>query len=327
MSERFLLTEEEVVRGYDARGRARAERLDRVLARRFPEVSRAELTRWIKEGLVTKNGAPVKPSDSARAGDELCVQRGAPQLSAAVPDPSVVLDVVYEDEHLVVVDKPAGLVVHPAAGHPTGTLVNGLLARPGFEAAPIDPRDPAGYLRPGIVHRLDRDTSGLLVVAKHAEAREGLKRQFTERSVAREYEALTIGVPTQGVIETMHARSPVHRRRFTSLTESGRQAVTTVTLLMSFGHSAKVCCRLQTGRTHQIRVHLLEQRRTPILGDVTYCLPVGDERLLAIGRELGRQALHATTLGFTHPITGEAVSLRREPPADFQRAQQALAAL
>lgn len=324
--QRFEISDEQAIRGYAASGKATAERLDRALAKLLPDVSRAELQRWIREERVWLNGVPSSASAVLRAGDIVEVEPAPPPLSAAVPDSSVEFEVMYEDAQLLVVDKPAGLVVHPGAGHQTGTLVNGLLARSGFEVLPVDPRDPEGFRRPGIVHRLDKDTSGLLVVARDATTREALKAQFEAHSIDREYLALTLGEPKPGRIESYHGRHPVHRQRFTSLLEQGRRAVTRVAVIEALGVAALVSCRLETGRTHQIRVHLAEQSKTPILGDPMYGRRTQDARLLEIVEGLGRQALHATELGFVHPATGERMLFRSPPPEDFTRALDALRA-
>jgi 23S rRNA pseudouridine1911/1915/1917 synthase len=272
-------------------------------------------------------------------GAVLEVEIGPDLTSAAEPDASVRFGVVFEDAHLIVVDKPAGVVVHPARGHRSGTLVSGLLARPGFAVAPRDERDPTGHLRPGIVHRIDKDTSGLLVVAKDALTREGLKRQLAAHSVTRVYQALTYGAPRAGRIDTFYGRDPRSRLRFTSRLAVGKRAVTNVQPIEVFrGAAALVECRLETGRTHQIRVHLAEQAGTPLLGDALYrgSAPVttasrarADAAETALGlaqiaSAIGRQALHARVLGFEHPMTGQALHFESEPPADFSAALGAL---
>jgi 23S rRNA pseudouridine1911/1915/1917 synthase len=280
--------------------------------------SRAVIQRWMKQGLVKKQGERVEASDTAEPGSELVVEVAPPLPSKAEPDSSVQFGVVYEDEHLVVVDKPAGLVVHPGKGNWTGTLVNGLLARAGFRGAPIDARDPEGPLRPGIVHRIDKDTSGLLVVAKNDRAREGLMKQLQEHSVDRHYLAVCVGIPTEGRIETLHGRHPIHRLRFSSKVSSGKRAVTHVEVLERFGGlAALVRCQLETGRTHQIRVHLTEQCGTPLLADSLYG-PTPRSPLRAIGERLGRHALHAARLGFLHPIGGERLSFDAPLPGDLE---------
>jgi 23S rRNA pseudouridine1911/1915/1917 synthase len=317
-----------------AAGQAR-ERVDKVLARLLVPHSRATVQRWIREGRVTMGGVPCRARDSVAGGAVLEVEIGPDLLSAAEPDASVRFSVVFEDAHLIVVDKPAGVVVHPARGHRTGTLVSGLLARPGFAVAPSDERDPSGHLRPGIVHRIDKDTSGLLVVAKDAPTREGLKRQLAAHSMARVYQALTLGVPRAARIDTLHGRDPRSRLRFTSRLAEGKRAITNVAPIESFhGAAALVECRLETGRTHQIRVHLAEQAGTPLLGDTLYAKSAPAARaghsgvpaaeVARIAGALGRQALHARVLGFEHPVTRQTLRFEREPPEDFATALAAL---
>lgn len=307
----------------------RRERVDKVLARLLGEVSRATVQRWIDEGRVKVDGKPCRAKDSVNAGNAIEVEPGPAPTSDAAPDASVVLDVQYEDAHLLVVNKPAGLVVHPARGHATGTLVNGLLARPGFSQPSPDPRDDDASLRPGIVHRIDKDTSGLLVVAKDDRTREGLKEQLARHSVERAYLALTVGVPKTGTIRSLHTRDPRSRLRFTSRTKEGRTAVTHVRLLetLAGGRAAFVECRLETGRTHQIRVHLSEQTKTPLLADALYGRQPPAVDLAQIASALGRQALHAAVLGFIHPISAEELRFEVPPPADFAAALAALRAL
>jgi 23S rRNA pseudouridine1911/1915/1917 synthase len=231
----------------------------------------------------------------------------------------------------MVVDKPAGLVVHPARGHRSGTLVNGLLARPGFVRATADPRDPEGHLRPGIVHRLDKDTSGLLVVAKSAACREGLKELFARHTIERSYLAVAVGDVRSARFDTPYGRHPKSRMRYTSLLDAtragARRARTDVLPLKRAGGCTLVRCTLHTGRTHQIRVHLLEQAKAPVLGDPLYKRQVTDPRVAAIGEALGRQALHAEVLGFVHPITGERLRWERGMPPDMAAALAALEAL
>jgi 23S rRNA pseudouridine1911/1915/1917 synthase len=254
---------------------------------------------------------------------------GPEPTSRAEPDASVPFEVVFEDAHLIVVDKPAGVVVHPARGHRRGTLVSGLLSRPGFSVAPADERDPEGKLRPGIVHRIDKDTSGLLVVAKDAATREGLKHQLANHSVSRIYRAISVGVPRPGRIETLYGRNPRSRLRFTSRLDVGKRAVTHVSVLevLCGGAAALLECRLETGRTHQIRVHLSERGGAPLLADALYGTAPTEPALRQIGDELGRHALHAMTLGFVHPVTGERLHFERELPHDLSRALAALRAV
>jgi 23S rRNA pseudouridine1911/1915/1917 synthase len=305
------------------------DRLDKALARLLPGISRSTLQRWIAEGRVQVDGRPCRAKDRVGPGAVIEVEPGPPPPSDAAPDPSVQFGVLYDDEQLVVVDKPAGLVVHPARGHATGTLVNGLLARPGFERAAADPLDPAGALRPGVVHRIDKDTSGVLVVAKTELAREKLKAQLAAHQVERLYLALTVGVPAPGAIRSRYGRHPRSRLRFTSLCREGKLAVTEVSVRekLAGGRAALVECRLETGRTHQIRVHLSEQTKTPLLADALYARPPRDPELAAIADELGRQALHAAVLGFVHPTSGETLRFESPLPQDFERALAALRAL
>jgi 23S rRNA pseudouridine1911/1915/1917 synthase len=295
----------------------------------MPEVSRATVQRWIDEGRVKVDGNICRAKQQVRGGMLLEVEPSAPPPSLAVPDPAVPFEVLHEDAHLIVVDKPAGVVVHPARGHASGTLVNGLLARGGFERARADARDPQGSVRPGVVHRIDKDTSGVLVVAKDEPTREGLKAQLSSHSMERVYRALTLGVPRAGRIESLYDRHPRSRLRFTSKTNQGKRAVTHVDVLesLSGGRAGFIECRLETGRTHQIRVHLSEQRGTPLLADWLYGREPGSPDLLTIVSALGRQALHAAVLGFVHPITSERLRFEAPLPTDFQLALAALRAL
>lgn len=304
----------------------RPDRVDRVLATLLTDVSRETIKRWMQEGLVTMDGRPCRPKDQARPGARLEVVLGSAPETTARPDSSVVFGVVYEDDELLVVDKPAGLVVHPGRGHWTGTLVNGLLARPGFERPTSDPRDEKGHLRPGIVHRIDKDTSGLLMVAKTDRAREDLKEQLARHTIERRYLAITIGVPRSGRIQTLHGRDPKSRLRFSSRVLVGRPASTDVELVerSSRGGAALVRLTLQTGRTHQIRVHLSQECKTPIVADALYGGSGDAEPIRTIARELGRQALHAAVLGFVHPATKETLRFESPLPEDFALAWQRL---
>ncbi|HMJ11249.1 MAG TPA: RluA family pseudouridine synthase [Polyangiaceae bacterium] len=318
MRQRFVLGDEQ-----------RPERIDKVLAALLPETSRATVQRWIGEGRVLLDGRACRPRDSVRAGTVIEVEAGPAPTTTAEPEASVEFAIVFEDQDVIVVDKPAGLVVHPARGHRAGTLVNGLLARVSFGPLASDPRDPAGHVRPGIVHRIDKGTSGLLVVAKNEVAREHLKAQLASHRVERVYCALTCGVPAPGTIQTLHARHPRSRLRFTSKVARGRSAVTHVSVreVCGTGQAALVECRLRTGRTHQIRVHLSEQARTPLLGDELYGGVPQAGPLRPIALELGHQALHAAVLGFEHPRSAEWLRFESALPADFLQALTALRAL
>lgn len=301
-------------------------RVDKLLAERLEGTTRAQIQRWISEGRVQIEGTVLRSKDKVSGGARIEVRPGPPQLTQALPDPSVQIEVLYEDPHLLVVSKPAGLVVHPGRGHASGTLVNGLLARPGFEWAPSDPRDPEGQLRPGIVHRIDKDTSGILVVAKSARAREGLKEQFAAHTIERVYQAITVGIPSEGKIETLHGRDPVSRLKFSSRVTQGKKAITYVRVQerLAQDQAALIECRLETGRTHQIRVHLSQERNAPLLADELYGGYRGAPAVLLCARKLARQALHAAVLGFQHPITAEQLRFEQELPADFQEALSSL---
>jgi 23S rRNA pseudouridine1911/1915/1917 synthase len=309
-------------------GPGERERVDKVLTRLWTSASRATVQRLIEQGKVWVDGAPCRPRDNVGEGNVLEVEPQPPEPSAAAPDAAVRFEVVHEDDDVLVVDKPAGLVVHPARGHRDGTLVNGLLARDSFTLAELGD-EAEQHQRPGIVHRIDKDTSGLLVIAKNEAAREHLKAQLAEHSMERVYRAITQGVPRVATIRSLHGRDPRSRLRFTSKVAEGKTAVTHVRVMevLAGGKAALVECRLETGRTHQIRVHLLERASTPLLGDALYRTPQQPRELAPIAEALGRQALHAAVLGFVHPRSGEALRFESALPADFERALSALRAL
>jgi 23S rRNA pseudouridine1911/1915/1917 synthase len=322
------------------------DRLDKYVVERMAEAgdiaSRSAVQRWIKAGRVTVEGRSASPSDSLIAGAVVDVEPLPPETTELEPDPSVDFDVLYEDAHLVVVNKPGGLVVHPGRGHAQKTLVHGLLARASFPKGgdvfiDRDGEPGAATVRPGIVHRLDKGTSGILVVAKDERTREGLKAQFAAHSIERAYWTIVVGAAVSADYDTLHGRHPTDRLRFTTRVNRGRRAITHVRVLEKLGTSAAslaggktratlVECRLETGRTHQIRVHLAECAKTPILGDPLYAKEPADPLLKEVARQLGRQALHARVLGFVHPVTGEHLRFEREPPRDFQAALDALRA-
>lgn len=308
------------------------DRLDRALATLLasrPElapVSRATVQRWIDEGLVTIEGRPATAKEKARTGARVVVRPAPPPPSDALPQ-DLPLSILYEDPDLVVIDKPAGLVVHPAPGHADGTLVNALLFRYGPESLPGDERGagaPPIHARPGIVHRLDRDTSGVMVVARTPAAREGLTKHFAKHDVERAYLAIVLGDhPERATYDTLHGRHPTDRKRFSSKVARGKRAVTHVDRIERLHGATLVRCRLETGRTHQIRVHLAEHGH-PLLGDPLYGRPSRDPRVREAAEALGRQALHAAVLGLAHPISGAALRFETPLPADMERALRSL---
>ena len=312
------------------------ERLDRVLARLAPALSRTRIQRLVAEGQVSLGGRVVgDAAGRVNAGEVYTLLLPPPEPAAPVPE-DLPLDIVYEDEHLVVVDKPAGLVVHPAPGHASGTLVNALLHHCGASLSGI-----GGVRRPGIVHRIDKDTSGLLVVAKSDAAHKGLAAQFADHGrtgpLERAYLAFVWGVPeARGKVDAPIDRHPTHRQKM-AVRAAGRHAVTHWEVVRTFAGKAGaevaslLECRLETGRTHQIRVHMAHAGH-PLLGDELYgqgfrtkesLLPDAARALLA---GLGRQALHAARLGFAHPVTGQTLSFESPLPPDLAALAEALAA-
>ena len=296
----------------------RGERLDKTLAKLLPDYSRSRIQQWLERGLVLSSGMTLTPKTAVLGGESLVLQIPEdPQNSAFKPE-NIPLDIVFEDECVVVINKPAGLVVHPAAGNWTGTLLNGLLFKfPECEFVP----------RAGIVHRLDKDTSGLLVVAKTLQAQTNLVRQLQDRTVNRKYLALVWGeFPAQKVIRGQMGRDPRDRLKMAVLNSSGKEAVTQVTRLstVEYGGSqiSLVVCKLETGRTHQIRVHL-ESIGFPLLNDSVYKKRVptkANEHIKQAwsgGNFLPGQALHAAVLGFNHPLTMERVNFSAIPSNEF----------
>jgi len=282
-------------------------RLDQALARLFPQYSRNRLQVWLAAGHIRLEGARGEARQAVRGGER--VDLAPPPAPDATPRAQrMPLAIVYEDADLIVIDKPAGLVVHPGAGVPDRTLMNGLLAHcPAL----------AGVPRAGIVHRLDKDTSGLLVVAKTVEAQSGLARQLESRSMRRIYLAVVQGdPPTSGMIDAPLGRDTRARTRM-AVTRRGKDAVTRYRVLERYGHAALVECRLESGRTHQIRVHF-QHIRHPLVGDAVY------RRGTRHGLAFGRQALHAVELSLLHPRSGKTMTWQAEPPADLQKLLQGL---
>jgi 23S rRNA pseudouridine1911/1915/1917 synthase len=301
-----------------------AARLDRALADAAPELSRARIQALLAEGAV-RRGAEIVTDASARPLPGL-YRIDIPPPTPATPRPEAIpLTVLYEDAHLIVVDKPAGMAAHPAPGSETGTLVNALLAHCGASLSGI-----GGVARPGIVHRLDKDTSGVMVAAKTDAAHRGLAALFERHDIERVYLALSRGAPrnASGTVATRIGRSPRDRKKMAVLARGGREAVTHYRTLTTFGpaarpQAAKIACRLETGRTHQIRVHLAHIG-APCLGDPLYGAGARGDLGAWAGAALPRQALHAAVLGFVHPITGEALRFETDPPADIARTAKAL---
>jgi 23S rRNA pseudouridine1911/1915/1917 synthase len=310
------------------------DRLDRFLAAAFPEVSRARFQRLIADGQVSVEGQAITETrHKLKTGQRVaCV---IPPAAEAEPQAEIIpLDVVYEDKDLIIIDKPAGLVVHPGAGNETGTLVNALIAHCGASLSGI-----GGVKRPGIVHRLDKDTSGLLVVAKNDAAHQGLSQQFAAHGrdgrLERAYQAIVWGAPerNRGTISANIARSNTNRQKMAiSKSAMSREAVTHYEVLENFGKppvASLVRCVLETGRTHQIRVHMTHIGH-PLLGDRAYgqsfkaSLNNLDESAQDAVKLLNRQALHATTLGFEHPRTGKALRFESPLPADMMQLLKAI---
>lgn len=293
-------------------------RVDQVLSELFDEFSRSRLQRWIKQGRVTLDGKPCRAKDRVYGGEEISLwpvmEKEVDLQAEAIP-----LHILYEDAELLVIDKPAGLVVHPAAGNPAGTLLNALLYhRPRLEQIP----------RGGIVHRLDKDTSGLLVVAKTLRAQASLVDQLQARSVKREYRAIVQGVVTSGgSVDQPIGRHPVHRVRM-AVHPSGKPAVTHYRVLARFRAHSHLQVNLETGRTHQIRVHMAHIHH-PLLGDPVYGgrlrMPAGASAALQSAlRAFRRQALHALRLQIVHPATGEPLAWESPLPEDMQQMLQLL---
>ena len=288
------------------------KRVDQILAQLLPEHSRSRLTDWIKDGSVTVNGNTIKPKEKLWGGEQINLHAEVVAETDWAAQP-IELDIVYEDDALIVINKPVGLVVHPGAGNPDGTLVNALLHH-----------DPSLSMLPrcGIVHRLDKDTSGLLVIAKTLPAHTSLVAQLQDRSVSREYVALVVGYMIAGkTIDAPIGRHPQQRKKMAH-EGLGKEAITHVTVAEHFDDFTLVNCKLETGRTHQIRVHMAHIRH-PLVGDPVYGqrlkLPAGaSDELIEALRGFKRQALHAQRLSLKHPVTGETISWTAPIPQDME---------
>jgi 23S rRNA pseudouridine1911/1915/1917 synthase len=301
---------------------AAGSRLDRALAVALPTISRERLKSLISSGEVRDpSGLQVRdPASKARGGATYEVRIPAPVAPHNEPQ-DIEIEIVYEDEHLIVVDKPAGMVVHPAAGNFDGTLVNALLHHCAGRLSGI-----GGVARPGIVHRIDKDTSGLMVAAKTDVAHEGLAAQFAKHSIVRRYEAIVAGVlnPSSGTVDAPLARSSANRQKIAIVEDGrGKRAVTHYRLITPLRDAALVECRLETGRTHQVRVHMTSLGH-PLLGDPVYGRIRSGHRELLNRLDFRRQALHAAELGFLHPVAKENLSFKSAIPSDMQELFRAL---
>ena len=290
-------------------------RLDAWLCRQEPELSRSRIQSLIREGGVTLDGKPCKPSQKLAEGQCVSLEIPAPAETTLVAE-AIPLEVLFEDHDLVVLNKPAGLVVHPAAGHPSGTLVNALLAH-----CP-DLAGIGGERRPGIVHRLDRDTTGVMVVAKNDPAMHALVDQFRHRQVTKEYLALVWGqlTPPCGRAETLIGRSPHDRKKMSTRVATGRPAITLYETLRTFAATSLVKVRIETGRTHQIRVHMAHLGHA-VVGDPQYGRPRPGALPLPAPQ---RQMLHAARLCFTHPVSGQPMTFEAPLPRDMKALLEAL---
>ncbi len=280
------------------------ERCDQFLARQLPQLSRSAAQRLLEEGAVTRKGIPLKKNDKTTEGEEIVLALPDPVEVDVLPQ-NIPLDVVYEDEDVIVINKSVGMVVHPAAGHPDGTLVNALLYHCGNSLSGIN-----GELRPGIVHRIDRDTSGLIIAAKSDFAHLSLADQLHDHSLYREYEAVALGgfKEDEGTVSAPIARHHQDRKKMAVNFLQGREAVTHWKVLERYRGYTYLQCRLETGRTHQIRVHMAHLGH-PLLGDTVYGKPYPG---------LAGQCLHARRLSFTHPRTGERMTLECPLPGEFE---------
>lgn len=294
-------------------------RFDQVASELFPDFSRSRLQSWIRDGQLTLDGRIAKPKDRLIGGEQLELKAEQEAQGTWEPE-AIALDIVHEDDHLLVINKPAGLVVHPAAGNYTGTLLNALLNH-----CP----DLINLPRAGIVHRLDKETTGLMVVAKTLQAHTDLVEQLADRTVSREYEAVAVGAMTGGgTVDAPMGRHPTQRKLMAVLSQGGKRAVTHYRVLTRFPHHTHIRVKLETGRTHQIRVHMAHIGFS-LVGDATYGkrfkIPkAASEHLIETLKSFPRQALHAATLGLEHPNTGEYCEWSAPLPKDFQELMIAL---
>ena len=280
-------------------------RLDSFISQALPEISRSAAQKLMDNGLVTLNGKTVKKNHKTTSGEIFEIELPEPEVTDVVPQ-NIPLDIVYEDDHVIVVNKPRGMVVHPAPGHPDGTLVNALMYHCGESLSGI-----GGVIRPGIVHRIDMDTSGLLIVAKNDAAHAHLSAQLSDRSLSRVYEAVVYGRLREdsGKIDAPIGRHPTDRKRMAITDKNSRNAVTHYEVIARYNGFTHVRCILETGRTHQIRVHM-NHIGHPLLGDLVYGRKKAE-------KGLSGQCLHAKRLKFIHPVSGEAMAFETELPTYF----------
>jgi len=286
-------------------------RLDKFLKMKFPDTSRGTFQRLIESGDVLVDNQPTKSTHHPQAGEEISIQWPEPVAPDAQPE-NIPLNILFEDEQLIVLNKPAGMVMHPAAGHATGTLVNALLHYCAGKLSGI-----GGVARPGIVHRLDKDTSGCLVVAKDDSTHLALSTQFADRKTTKIYQALVCGHPpkTKYTVNAPIARHPVHRKKM-AVVESGRPSHTDLHVVEVLNKAALVEATLHTGRTHQIRVHL-QHLGCPLVGDPVYGGRLVRNFEQTTGYKAPRQMLHASALGFIHPVSGKKLTIETPLPEDF----------
>ncbi len=286
-------------------------RLDKFLQQKFPDISRGTFQRLIQGGNILIDGKAVKSTYHPKTGEKIAITWPIAEPAEAQAE-DIPLEILLEDECLLVINKPPGIVVHPAAGHAQGTLVNALLHHCAGQLSGV-----GGVARPGIVHRLDKDTSGCLVVAKQDSAHLGLSSQFTKRKVTKVYQALVCGQPQkkQTTVKATIARHPIHRKKM-AIVEKGRASHTDFHTLEILNESAHVEAKLHTGRTHQIRVHL-QHLGTPLIGDKVYGGRAARVFSQTTGYKAPRQMLHASELGFTHPTSGKPILAKAPLPADF----------